>query len=111
MAKGFRPTARQLRHRIELQSLAVTPDATDDFTKAYTTVATVWARIDTIAGGRLIDGVQDQERVTHRFIIRYRKDQADWRWIKFDGRLFEVRTVMNQGELKEFLEIMAEEES
>ena len=109
MRSRFRPTIGQLKHRIELQSKAMTPDGTDDYTEAYTTVATVWARIDPIAGGRMIDGVQEVERVTHRFIIRYRSDQASWQYVLFDARRFLIRTVMIQDEIKRFLEIMAEE--
>ena len=109
MPSRFRPKIGQLKHRIELQSKALTPDGTDDYTEAYTTVATIWARVDPIAGGRMIDGVQDVERVTHRFIIRYRSDQADWQYVLFKSRRFLIRTVMNQDEDSRYLEIMAEE--
>ena len=110
MRSRFRPTIGQLKHRIELQSKALTPDGTDDYTEAYTTVGVpVSARVDPIAGGRMIDGVQDVERVTHRFIIRYRSDQADWQYVLFKSRRFLIRTVMNQDEDSRYLEIMAEE--
>ncbi|MCH7475056.1 MAG: phage head closure protein, partial [Gemmatimonadetes bacterium] len=64
---------------------------TDDLTADYVTVATVWARLRAIAGGLLIEGVQDTERITHRFDIRYRTDQPSWGYIETDGRRFAVR--------------------
>ena len=95
---SFRPSIGEMRHRISLQKFSQADAAGGGYTDTYTTVnpAPVWARIDPIAGGRMIDGVQDQERVTHRFIIRYRSDQADWDWVLFGSRRFHVRTVMNQ---------------
>ena len=109
MGSSFRPTIGELRHRVSLQKFSQTPNGAGGMDDLYTTVATVWTRIDPIAGGRMIDGVQDIERVTHRFIIRYRSDQADWDHVLFGTRRFDVRSVMNQDEANQFLEIMAEE--
>lgn len=103
------PCSNELRHSIALQGRTQTPNAGGGFDDAYTTVATVRAKIRTLFGGRLIDGVQDQERVTHNFVIRYRADRAAWRYVLFDGRRFAVRTVADPTERKRWLEILAEE--
>lgn len=98
-----------MRHRVQLQKRTEAPTGTDDLTATYVTVATVWARIRAIAGGLLIEGVQDTERITHRFDIRYRTDQPAWGYIETDGRRFAVRAVRDPEERKRFLEIDAEE--
>ena len=103
------PCSGDMRHRITLQARTQTPTGGGGFSDAYTTVASVRAAIRTIFGGRLIDGVQDQERVTHNFTIRYRPDRAAWRYVLFDGRRFTVRTVSDPDERKRWLEILAEE--
>ena len=103
------PCSGELRHRISLQARAQTPNAEGGFDDAYTTVASVRAKIKVLFGGRLIDGVQDQERVTHNFIIRWRSDRGAWRWVLFDGRRFVVRSVSDPTETKRWMEILAEE--
>lgn len=103
------PCSGELRHRIALQTRTQTPNAGGGLDDLYTTVATVRAKIRTLFGGRLIDGVQDQERVTHNFVIRWRADRGAWRWVLFDNRRFVVRTVSDPTEMKRWLEILAEE--
>lgn len=103
------PCSGELRHSIALQARTQTPNAGGGFDDDYNTVGTARAKIKTLFGGRLIDGVQDQERVTHNFVIRYRSDRASWRYVLFDGRRFTVRSVADPTERKRWLEILAEE--
>lgn len=104
------PNIGELRQRIDLQEKSNAPASAGTLTDNYTTVASVWARVNPIFGGRILEGVQDIEKVTHNVCIRYRDDQAAWHFILFDGRRFKVRSVMNPDERKEWLEILAEEQ-
>ena len=108
------PDIGDLEHRIALRKRTQTPagGATGtDYTAAYTTVDEVWARVNVQFTGRVIDGVDDAERVTHVFTTRYRTDWQSNAWdvIEFDGRRFEVRGVERPGEQKHWLEILAEQ--
>lgn len=103
------PRAGELRHRIALQSRSSAPSGSDDLAHTYTTVATVAAKARAIQGGRMVSGVQTEERVTHLFLVRFRTDQGAWRWILFNGRRLEVRTVRDPDERGRWLEIQAEE--
>ncbi len=103
------PCAQEMRHYIQLQELDQTPQADGGYAEQYQTVASVRAKIKVVFGGRLINGVQDYERVTHNFVIRYRSDRDRWRWVLFDGRRFSVRSASDPTENKRWLEILAEE--
>ncbi len=103
------PRTGEMRHRIELQNRTEAFTGTDDLQSDYVVIATVWARMRAIAGGLSIDGVQETERITHRFDIRHRTDQPSWNYVETDGRRFVVRAVRDPEERKRFLEIDAEE--
>lgn len=109
MADFQHPAAGELRERLALQSRSSAPSGSDDLTHTYTTVATVWAKPRAPQGGRIVNGVQTEKRATHLFLIRWRSDQASWRWLLFRGRRMEVRAVRDPDESRRTLEILAEE--
>lgn len=109
MAGFIPPRSGELRARIHLQAKAQVPSGSSSLTASFSTVATVYAKAVAISGGMLVDGVQTEEVVTHRFFIRYRADRAAWRFVLFDDRRFEVRRTRDPDERKRWLEILAEE--
>ena len=104
------PRAGELRAVVKLQNRVQAPDASNSLTTTYTDIATVRAKVVAISGGLIVDGVQTEERATHRFFIRWRSDRGDWDWLEFDSRRFRVVSVRDPDERGKWMEILAEEE-
>jgi SPP1 family predicted phage head-tail adaptor len=100
-----------LRERVALQSRTQSPNAaTGNLDDAYTTVATVAARVETISGGRYIAGQQTETVATHRITTRWRSGYEAIRFLGWGGRRFEVRSVRDLAPgTRRFLEWLVEE--
>jgi SPP1 family predicted phage head-tail adaptor len=109
MADFRHPAAGELNRILALQARVTTPSGTGALAHAYSTIATVWCKARAPQGGRIVEGVQTEARATHLFLIRWRADQAAWRWLLFRGRRLEVRSVRDPDESRRTLEILAEE--
>jgi SPP1 family predicted phage head-tail adaptor len=104
--------AGELRDRVELQSRAQTPTGGSSgsaIAQAYATVATVWAKIEGLQGGRYIAGRQTEEVATHKITIRHRTDFTAWRFVLIGTRRLEVRSLRDPDGGKEFMELWCEE--
>ena len=111
MARRPDVTIGDLRDLVALQARTATPDGSDDYTESYSTVASVWAKVEEVSGGRVIDGAQVEQRVTHELTIRHRTDVTAWRWILLsDGRRLRVQTTSSDPH-RRWLTILAEEET
>lgn len=113
-----RPTAGELDTRVELQDKASAASGTSGLTNTYPVTATVWARMRTLYGGRVVAGEQVDERATHNFVIRYRAGYVDgsesWDHLEMGRtgarRRFRVLSCGDpEGNRGEWLEILAEE--
>ena len=63
--------AGELRHRIQLQSCAVSQDAFGAPTKAWSTYATVWASVEPLSGREALIAQQANPELSHLVTIRY----------------------------------------
>jgi SPP1 family predicted phage head-tail adaptor len=101
-----------LRHRIAIEAGTRTPDAgggTSNPWAAPTTVAEVWAAIQPLQGDERLRAQQLQSRVTHKIVLRYRPDIRTSHRVNFNGRIFNIRSVINLDERSRWLELMCEE--
>ena len=101
----------KLRHVIALQEVTNTVDAGGGQGRTWATTAIVWAEVKPASGREQLHAMQLQDSVTHRITIRYCSDvkpTSKWR-ILFDGRHFNIRSVLNVDERNKFLVIMADE--
>lgn len=99
----------QLRHRITIQDLVSDPDASVSVDETYQDVATIWAKVQTLAGVERFDNRQNAFSPTHRFTIRYFPGLTSEQWISYDGRRFRIRSVQNFLERNRFLILECEE--
>lgn len=100
----------RLRHRVELQTRASTPNATTGgLDETFTTVATVWARVDALSGGRYLASQQVDDVTTHTITLRWRSDWPTIKYCRFDSRRFRVKTARDLDAEKRFLEFSVEE--
>ncbi len=101
----------KLRHAIALQQVTNAVDAGGGQARTWATTATVWASIALLSSREQLHAMQLRDSVTHRITIRYRSDvipTSKWR-VLFDGRTFNIRSVLNTEERKKFLVMLAEE--
>ncbi len=104
------PRIGPLRHRLQLQSFAQTPNAASGgLDDGYVTLATVWGLVEPIGTARYDGAQQVEAHLTHRVIARWRADHAAIRFIVHDGRRLAVRGVRGLDPAKRFIEFLTEE--
>ena len=64
----------EMRERVAIKTRTLADDTIGGKTETWTTLATVWAKINTIRGTEFIQQAQAGGELTHRVIIRYRSD-------------------------------------
>jgi SPP1 family predicted phage head-tail adaptor len=107
-------TAR-LRHRITIENLVETPDGAGGFVSSWTSVATVWAELLPItanvlaAGSEVLNDMQIENKQGFRITLRFMSGITAKMRITHNGRVFNIRRVVNVNERNEALEIFAEE--
>lgn len=105
--------ASSLRNLVTLQQPALTPDTLGGYTRSWTNVADMWADIEPLAGRDITNerfaAQQLQARITHRVHVRYRAGITTDMRLLYESRALYIRAVIDAGELKRDLEILAEE--
>lgn len=82
--------AGELRHRISLQSPSKTRSATGAEVITYATVATVWAKIETVRSDEIMDQQRAGATATHKMTIRHRTDIKPTWQVVWGGRTLRV---------------------
>jgi len=99
-----------LRVELALQEASLTSDGMGGHTETWTTIATVFARIEPVGARSAFGADQTIETVTHRITIRRREDiRSGMRFVKY-GRIFEIATVHDPDETGRYLVCNAKEE-
>lgn len=105
-------TAR-LRHRVALQSEVETADTYGGYSRSWQHIAYLWAEIIPLQGlqrdRESTSGGQVQASLTHKITLRYREGVSPAHRLVFDGRIFNIRSVINRSEDHYLLELLAEE--
>lgn len=103
------PKIGELRHRIVIEESVKVSDGVGGQTETWQTVATVWAKIDPVAGLERFFAERIEENITHKITIRYRTGIDTEMRISFDGHIFQIRSVRRMLERKDFIQIDAVE--
>ena len=101
-----------LNERITLQArtqTAVGGASGTIITEGFVSVATVWAKVEGLQGGRYVAGRQVEEVATHRVTIRRRTDFQAWRFILRGETRLEVRSLRDPDGGRQYLELWCEE--
>ncbi|UYL94230.1 head closure protein [Geobacillus phage vB_GthS_PT9.1] len=99
----------QFRHKITLMKLATTQDEIGNTIEEWQPVRACWAAIKTVNGREYFAAASVQAERTYRFIIRYTPGINETMKIDFQGRLFDIQSVLNDDEGKKTLTIIATE--
>lgn len=101
--------AGRLRHRITIQNPTKQRNAVGETVLAWTDLATVPAAVEPVSGKEFFAAKQIIAEVTHKIRTRYLLGVSPQSRILFNGREFEVNSVINPDERNRELEIMATE--
>ena len=101
--------AISLNHRIQIEQAAEASDGTGDPVRTWSLVATLWASVNALTGREAFNAKQVLAEVTHRVTIRYRTGLTPKMRVKFDGRYFDILSVLDAKETKVWLELMCVE--
>lgn len=102
-------TAAVFRHRVTLQQRAADQDEAGQPVDTWKDVATVWGAVEPLRGREYFAAAQVQAEVTTRIRIRYcRGIRPDMR-VLYDGRLFNILSVIDPEERHRELQLMCRE--
>ncbi len=104
--------ASRLKKRIEIEQPTETIGEAGEFTVTWQNFTTLWAEITPSRGARgkeIFSENQLQDTNTHHIIIRYISGINTNMRVKFKGRLFNIRAIINPYEENEMLELFVEE--
>ena len=96
------PRIGRLRQRVTIQRRQDVESGTYSVESQRTTTATVWARIDNIAGTQQVDSRNAGTGITHRIYIRHRTDVNVQDEILYTDRIgtyrYMIETIQNGGD-------------
>lgn len=103
----------KLRHRVTLQQFNLDVDAhgdvRDDDDRNWKPVRTFWAAIDPVSGREFYEADQSQSQVTHKIRCRYFPGLMTEQRLVYQGRIFEIVSVIDWELRHESYLIMAKE--
>jgi len=100
----------KLKHRITLQKpVNMALNSINEQTPIYEDITTIWACVEPLTGREYEENQKLQEETSYRITIRYRIDVTANMRILFEGRKFFIQSVLNIGEDKREMQIMAYE--
>lgn len=96
--------------RITIQEPVQVADGMLGQTTTWTDKATVWAAVWPVSGKEIVKNMSLPGVITHRIRIRYRSGVTPACRILFKARYFNIVSVINIDEKKEFLELICKED-
>ena len=98
----------QLNRRVALEAQTLTPDGGGGYSGGWNTVATIWAAIEPVSGADVFGPDASEARVKYRIAIRHRGDVFAGMRVNDNGRLFAIKSVLDDGLQSQFLMLMTE---
>lgn len=87
-------TLRHLRRRLVLETAERAPDGSGGCTETWIPVATLWARMETLAGREAVHAEATTAEATHRVTIRGRSGLGTPLRFREGARTFEIVAVI-----------------
>jgi SPP1 family predicted phage head-tail adaptor len=97
------------KRRLTIQTLSKADDGQGGFVETWIDGDDVWGSIEPLSGFQKYQAMQMQTPLTHKIVLRYRKDITTAIRLKYDERIFWVREVLNQEEANRFLTLKVNE--
>ena len=100
---------RQLKHRISLLEQSIVEDELGQRDQQWPESSKVWAAIKTMQGREYFEAAATQNENTVRFIVRYMDNVNPNMRIQFNGKTYDITSVINDDEANKTLTIIAKE--
>jgi SPP1 family predicted phage head-tail adaptor len=101
--------AGKLRHNITIQQKAIGVDAFGGPTETWTDVVSVWASVEPLQGRELANAQTVNAETTTRITMRYRPWVIPANRIIFEGKFYNIQSVVDPGMQHRELIILASE--
>ena len=101
--------AGEKNRRVTVQGATQTPDGMGGYTETITTIDTVWMKVEPLQGDEQIQAMQTGMTAPHRFTATYRSDITGATTLLYDGRTFDVKSVVDPDEKHRDLVLMTDE--
>lgn len=101
--------AGQLRHRVTIEQVAYTRDQVGGNEESWTTLATVWARVEPMGVRESFQRQVVNAQASWKVTIRHRADLHAKMRVLWEGRRFEIKGITNADERRFMLELACEE--
>ena len=82
-----------MRNRVALQSMSESTDEGGGQSVSFSTVATVWAKVENLSGEEAIFGDQIEDRSNYRFTIRYYSALTPKHRLSFNSKVFNIEHI------------------
>ena len=99
----------KLKHRITIEQPSRTADTYGGYTETWTTLVTVWAKIEPTKGLDRFFAHKVEHITTHKITIRERDDITSKMRISFDQRYFYIKGIKRIDEANRWIELHCEE--
>lgn len=99
----------KLNKRITIEEVTETSDGAGGFTTSWSTKAVLWAMIRPVFAVEDFEASKIEGVVTHLIVVRYLSGITPKMRISYDGRIFDIKGVINVMERGKVLEIRVEE--
>lgn len=93
----------RLRTELALEQASLASDGMGGHVETWTTLATIFARVEPVSAKSVFGADQAIETVTHRITIRRRDDVRSGMRLTGPGRIFEITTVHDPDENGRYL--------
>jgi SPP1 family predicted phage head-tail adaptor len=101
--------AGTLRRRITIQSLGTASGGFGHPVRAWTDLVSTWGDIEPLSGRELEVARAVQAEVTHQVTIRYRTGLTDTMRVVYQGRYFNINSILDVGMRHEQLQMLCTE--
>ncbi|MFZ5913631.1 MAG: phage head closure protein [Pseudomonadota bacterium] len=98
-----------LRQRVKLQRRISTPDGGGGADSGWADIAEVWAEVTPTGGREAQQGMRLASLNSYRVRLRFRADVSTADRMLFDGRILNIRSLINMASRGRWLECVCEE--
>jgi SPP1 family predicted phage head-tail adaptor len=97
-----------LRSRIIIEKKAFTDNGFGGYTETWSTLATVWAKVEHLSGRELQMAQQVSPNINYEMTIRYRSDVTTDQRINYGGKYFNIRDVKDLDNMHQWMFLKCE---
>jgi SPP1 family predicted phage head-tail adaptor len=99
----------ELRHKIDIERAQLISDGIGGSTKTWASIGTPWAKIKPMRGGERLQAMRIEATISHVITIRYKSGYLPSDRVNYNGRIMQIRAVINIDERNKWIELYCDE--